>query len=58
MNKVTKYTLLFLIIWPYIAVSIFDIAFGTIALLINTLRLPFKIVGKWLINKANNINTK
>jgi len=58
MNKFSKYGLLFLILWPYILVSIFDIAFGVIALLTNTLRLPFKTAEKWLIKQANKINTK
>jgi len=56
MNKITKYTLLFLITWPYIAVSIFDIGFGTLSLLCNLIRAPFKIAGKWLIEQANKIN--
>jgi hypothetical protein len=58
MSKFNKYGLLFLLLWPYILVSIFDIAFGVIALLTNTLRLPFKTAEKWLIEQANKINTK
>ena len=58
MNKITKYTLLFLILWPYIAVSIFDIAFGTLCLAMNAIRVPFSVAGEWLIDKANDINTK
>jgi hypothetical protein len=58
MSKFNKYGLLFLLLWPYILVSIFDIALGVIALLINTLRWPFKSAGKWLIEQANKINTK
>jgi hypothetical protein len=58
MSKFNKYGLLFLLLWPYILVSIFDIALGVIALLINTLRLPFKTAGNKLIEQANKINTK
>ena len=58
MNKLTKYILLFLILWPYIAVSIFDIGFGTLSLLCNLIRSPFKIASKKLIEQANKINTK
>jgi hypothetical protein len=58
MSKFNKYGLLFLLLWPYILVSIFDITFGIIALLINTLRWPFKLAGKWLVEQANKINTK
>jgi len=58
MSKFNKYGLLFLILWPYILVSIFDIALGVIALLINTLRLPFKTAGNKLVEQANKINTK
>ena len=58
MSKLNKYGLLFLLLWPYIAVSIFDITFGIIALLTNTLRLPFKTAEKWLVEQANKINTK
>ena len=58
MNKITNYALLFLIVWPYLVVSIFDIAFGTLALAMNTIRIPFNIAGEWLIDKANDINIK
>ena len=56
MSKLNKYGLLFLLLWPYIAVSIFDIGFGTLSLLCNLIRAPFKIAGKWLIEQANKIN--
>ena len=58
MNKITKYALLFLIVWPYLVVSIFDIAFGTLALAMNAIRVPFNVAGEWLIDKANDINIK
>jgi len=58
MNKLTKYILLFLLIWPYIVLSIFDITFGILCLIINAIRVPFNIGGTWLIDKANDINTK
>jgi hypothetical protein len=58
MNKITKYALLFLLVWPYLVVSTFDIAFGTLALAINAIRVPFSVAGEWLIDKANDINIK
>jgi hypothetical protein len=58
MNKVTKYVLLFLLLWPYIIVSSIDILFGILSLAMNALRAPFKWVGEKIIDKANNINTK
>jgi hypothetical protein len=58
MNKITKYALLFLLIWPYIAVSIFDIAFGILSLIMNAIRVPFNVASAWLIDKANDINIK
>jgi hypothetical protein len=51
MNKVTKYTLLFLLLIPYIAVSIFDMLFGI-------LQMPFSWAEKKIIKKANDINIK
>ena len=58
MSKFNKYGLLFLILWPYIAISIFDIGFGTLSLLCNLIRSPFKVASNKLIEQANKINTK
>ena len=58
MSKFNKYGLLFLLLWPYILVSIFDITFGIVALLLNTLRYPFKKLAEWIIKQANKINIK
>lgn len=58
MNKFNKYGLLFLILWPYILVSIFDLIFGTLSLIINVIRTPFKFTGDKIIEQANKINTK
>jgi hypothetical protein len=58
MNKASKYGLLFLLLWPYILVSIFDILFGTLSLLCNVVRTPFKVVADKIIEKANKINIR
>lgn len=58
MKKVTKYILLFLLLWPYIAVSIFDMLFGTLSLGMNAIRVPFKMAGEWVIKQADKINFK
>ena len=58
MSKFTRYGLLFLLLWPYILVSIFDMVFGTLSLLMSVIRTPFKLAGNKLIEQANKINTK
>lgn len=56
MNKLTKYVLLLLLAIPYIFVGIFDVAFGTLSLLMNVIRTPFKYASEKIIDKANDIN--
>jgi hypothetical protein len=58
MSKFNKYGLLFLLLFPYILVSIFDMTFGTLSLLMSTIRTPFKLAGNKIIEQANKINTK
>ena len=58
MSKFNKYGLLFLLLWPYILVSIFDMVFGILSLLMNTIRTPFKFAGDKIVEQANKINTK
>jgi hypothetical protein len=58
MNKLTKYVLLLLLAIPYIIVSMFDLTFGTLSLIMNVIRAPFKIAADKIIDKANEINTK
>jgi hypothetical protein len=58
MSKFNKYGLLFLILWPYIAVSIFDMVFGMLSLSMSAIRIPFKLAADKLIEQANKINTK
>jgi hypothetical protein len=58
MSKFNKYGLLFLLLWPYILVSIFDMVFGMLSLSMSAIRTPFKFAGDKLIEQANKINTK
>ena len=58
MSKITKALLLFAIALVFIVVSIFDLTFGTLNLVINVLRLPFKIASQWLVKQANKVNIK
>jgi hypothetical protein len=36
----------------------FDLTFGTLSLIMNVVRAPFKIAANKIIDKANDINTK
>jgi hypothetical protein len=58
MSKITKALLLFVIALVFIVVSIFDLTFGTLNLIVNVLRLPFKLASQWLVEKANEVNIK
>jgi hypothetical protein len=58
MNKVTKYTLLFLLLWPYLVMSIFDMLFGILSLAMSAIRTPFKTAGEWVVKQADKINYK
>jgi len=58
MRNSTKYILLVLLAIPYIIISIFDIGFGSLSLLCNVVRLPFKLLAEKIIDKANDINIK
>jgi len=58
MNKLNKYVLLLLLSIPYIIVGVFDLTFGTLSLIMNVIRAPFKAAGDKIIDKANKINTK
>ena len=58
MSNLTRYGLLFLLLWPYILISIFDMIFGGLSLLMSVIRTPFKFAGDKLIEQANKINTK
>jgi hypothetical protein len=58
MSKIKKAVLLFLIALIFMIISIFDLTLGTINLTVSLLRLPFKLVSQWLIDKADKLNIK
>jgi hypothetical protein len=58
MSNLNRYALLFLLLWPYILIGMFDITFGALSLLMNAFRAPFKYAANKIIEQANKINTK
>jgi hypothetical protein len=58
MSKIKKALLLFVLALSFMVISVFDLTFGTISLIINVFRLPFKLTAQWLVNKADKVNIK
>ena len=58
MSKIKKALLLFVLALSFMVISVFDLTFGTISLIINVFRLPFKLIAQWLVNKADKVNIK
>jgi hypothetical protein len=58
MKKINKFLIIALIAISYIVISIFDIVFGSLSLLMNVIRAPFKALNEFLIRKAEQVNAK
>jgi hypothetical protein len=58
MSKIKKALLLFVLALTFMIISVFDLTLGTISLIINVLRLPFKLASQWLVDKADKVNIK
>ena len=58
MSKIKKAVLLFVLALTFMIISVFDLTLGTINLTVSLLRLPFKIVSQWLLDKADKLNIK
>jgi hypothetical protein len=56
MSKIKKALLLFVLALTFMIISVFDLTFGTISLIINVCRLPFKLASQWLVDKADKVN--
>lgn len=58
MSKINKAIVLLLISIVFAVISLIDLSFGTLSLVMSVFRAPFKWSGEWLLNKADNVNKK